>query len=86
MDVEAYVLLDNYEVAVRTLEETLLPGGGILPLDTLGLPAERGFILSRMNGYPGFEDWKSRFLARREAMRERMVKLEAAGDIPAPPR
>jgi hypothetical protein len=49
------------------------------------LPADRGLVLSALDGNPDFEDWKTRFRERRAAMRERLLEMEAAGEIPMPP-
>jgi TolB-like protein/tetratricopeptide (TPR) repeat protein len=84
-DAEAFVLLGKQELALQALEEALLPDGGFLPRDSFLTPADRGVVLSGLDGVPGFEDWKTRFRARREAMRETMLTMEAAGEIPVPP-
>jgi tetratricopeptide (TPR) repeat protein len=84
-DAEAFVLLGKTELALQALEEALLADGGFLPLDSFMTPADRGLVLSDLDGVPGFEDWKTRFRARRDAMRERMIAMEAAGEIPTPP-
>jgi TolB-like protein len=84
MDAEAFVLLGKVELALQALEEMLLADGGFMPLDSFMTPADRGVVLSGLDGEPGYEDWKTRFRARREAMRERMIAMEAAGEIPTP--
>ena len=84
-DAEAFVLMGNAGAATQALDETLLPDGGFLPLDSFLTSADRGIVLSRLDGEPGFEDWKTRFRKRRDAMREKMVAMESAGKIPAPP-
>ena len=66
------------------LEEGLLPEGGFLRFDTFGLFLDEGFVLSALDGDPRFEDFKARWRARREAARETMVSMEAAGEIPRP--
>lgn len=85
-DAEAFVLLDNKEAALRALEESLLPDGGFLAVDSFFTPADRGVVLSQLDGDAGYEQWKARYRARRETMRETMVAMELAGEIPAPPK
>ncbi len=84
-DAEALVLLGETDLALAALEETLLPDGGFLPLDSFSAPADRGVVLSELDGDPDFEDWKGQFRERREALRQRMIEMEASGEIPAPP-
>jgi hypothetical protein len=84
-DAEAFVLLGKQEFAVAALEETLLPEGGFIPLDAFLTPADRGFVLSRLDGNAQFGDWRRRFRERREAARERLIEMEEFDEIPAPP-
>ena len=84
-DAEAYVLLGKQPFAVAALEETLLPEGGFMPLDAFLTPADRGVLLSRLDGDPQFEDWRERFRERRAAARERLIEMEESEEIPAPP-
>lgn len=81
-DAEAYVLLGDAGGALEALEATLLPDGGIVPHDSFRTFADEGFVLSRLDGEPRYEDWKARFRARRAALLERMIRMEAAGEIP----
>lgn len=81
-DAEAYVLLGDIGGALEALEATLLPDGGIVPYDSFRTLADEGFVLSRLDGEPRYEDWKARFRARRAALRDRMIRMEAAGEIP----
>jgi hypothetical protein len=85
MDAEAFVLLGKPALAMQALEEILLKDGGFIPFDSFSLPADRGLVLSALDGNPDFEDWKTRFRERRAAMRERLLEMEAAGEIPMPP-
>jgi len=84
-DAEAFVLLGKHELALQALEEALLLDGGFLPRDSFMTPADRGVVLSDLDGVPGFEDWKTRFQTRRDAMREKILAMEAAGEIPTAP-
>ena len=84
-DAEAFVLLGKPELALQALEETFLADGGFLARDSFLTPADRGVVLSDMDGMPEFEDWKTRFRDRRDTMRDKMIEMEAAGEIPAPP-
>jgi TolB-like protein/Flp pilus assembly protein TadD len=81
-DAEAFVLLGQKRPALQALEQTLLPDGGFLALDSFLYPADRGVLLSQLDGDPDYEDWKARFRERRTAMREKMVAMELAGEIP----
>ena len=85
MDAEAYLLLGDAQLAIEALEESFLSHDGFIPWDTFSIAADKGIILSQLDGDPRFEDWKTRLRARRTAARERMLAMEAAGEIPSPP-
>ena len=74
--------LGDMDRAMALLEEALsAPGGGIYSHDLLGYPVEVSPLLGPLRGAPGFEDWLQRFRTHREALRERMVRMEAASEI-----
>jgi TolB-like protein/tetratricopeptide (TPR) repeat protein len=83
-DAEAFVLLGDADSARRALADGLLTGGGYVRYDTFGLPLDGGLVLSELDGDPRFEDFKAQWRARREAARERLIAMEAAGEIPRP--
>lgn len=83
MDAEASTLVNDTAGAVVALEQTLLPGGGFIPYDSFNLYAEDGLLLSRLQGDPGFQSWRERFLTRRDGIRKALIAMEAAGEIPA---
>ena len=82
MDAEASALLNDTAGAVAALEQTLLPGGGFIAYESFDLYADEGLLLSSLRGDPGFEAWRERFRARRDAARKALVAMEAAGEIP----
>jgi TolB-like protein/Tfp pilus assembly protein PilF len=75
-----HTALGEKDEAVSALEETLtLPDGGIIGSDITGLPPDRSPLLSDLTDLPGFQVWLSRFDAKRNVMRQRMIQMENEG-------
>ena len=83
-----YMLADSLSIlgrtgeAIKELENSLsLPDGGILALTSSLQPPESNVLFANLRGNPKFEDWLSRFHARRDAIYQSMLELEASGKI-----
>ncbi len=85
LDIEALILLQREDEATQALPETLLGESGFMRWDSYLMPLDRGHLLSRLQGNPDFENWREDYLARRDKAREAMLRMEAAGEIPATP-
>jgi TolB-like protein/Tfp pilus assembly protein PilF len=72
--------------AVAELLSTLdTADGGFVSLASVRLRPGLSPILSGLSDQPGYEEWLAEFTARRTAMRERMIEMEAAGEIARTP-
>jgi TolB-like protein/Tfp pilus assembly protein PilF len=72
----------NLEKAVAALQRTLdVADGGFVKLASGDLYPENHPILNGLREQPGYDEWLAEFTARRTAMREKMIALEAAGEI-----
>jgi TolB-like protein/Flp pilus assembly protein TadD len=77
--------LGRDEEAFKRLEGAIEgPGGAVQNLDLFGATPEVSLLLDPLRSAPGFDDWLVRYAARRDAMRARMVELEARGEIIRP--
>jgi TolB-like protein/Tfp pilus assembly protein PilF len=82
----ALALLGRHEEALAELDMIReIPDGGFFAYDMTNQPPERSLLFAPLRETPGFEDWFREFESRRSAMREKMIAMEAAGEIMAPP-
>jgi TolB-like protein/Tfp pilus assembly protein PilF len=82
----ALILLDRIDEAMIELNQTLsIADGGFVEADMFGLPPERSLLLEPLRDEPGYDEWLAEFTARRTAMRESMIEMEAAGEIARAP-
>lgn len=82
----ALIMLDRIDEAMVELELTLsIADGGFVESDIFGLLPENSLLLEPLRVEPGYDDWLARFTARRTAMRETMITMEAAGEISRAP-
>ena len=58
--------------------------GGVMTDDEIGMPIERSIFLESLHDEEGYRQWLDDFTARREAMRQKMIQMESAGDIANP--
>jgi len=87
MRASALTVLGRFEDAVAELNLTLdIADGGLVETDILGLHPENSLLLEPLRDHPGYDDWLNKFTARRTAMREKMIDMEAAGEIARAPR
>jgi TolB-like protein/Tfp pilus assembly protein PilF len=78
-------ILGQADAALQELEASLaLADGGIISRDFLGQAPESNLFLASLRGDPRFEDWLTRFTARRDAIYQDMLELEGNGDIILP--
>lgn len=83
---EILTMQGDKAAAVAELHRTLeLADGGFISLAPGRRSPENSEILVELRDEPGYDDWLKELTSRRSAMRERMVEMEAAGEIvPAP--
>jgi len=77
--------MQDTDQAFDYLEQSVAdPGGGVRNTDFFGLSVADSLFLDPLREQPRFVDWLARYQLRREAMLERMNRLERAGEIIEP--
>lgn len=68
--------------ALAELHSTLdIADGGFDATTISGVSPESAYFFGPLRGLPEFDEWFARLDARRQAMRERMIRMETAGEI-----